>query len=229
MRINKFLALATGLSRRAADDAIDRKRVSVNGRLAAPGGQVEAGAVVTLDGKVLSLREEATTIMLNKPGGYVVSRRGQGSQTIYDLLPLEFHQLKPVGRLDKNSSGLLLLTNNGQLAQELTHPSFKKEKVYEVELNKPLDTTDKARVEKGVMLDDGLSKFRLRRVEKTSLPHSLFSVRYSPTYEVRISEGRNRQIRRTFAALGYKVTHLHRTQFGDFKLRDLAPGSFCPI
>ena len=129
MRINKFVALATGMSRRTADQAIAEGRVAVNGRPPTAGQQVTDEDQINLDGQTLQ-KPAATTIMMNKPVGYVVSRDGQGSQTIYDLLPEEYQGLKPIGRLDKDSSGLLLLTNDGTLAQELTHPKYHKQKVY---------------------------------------------------------------------------------------------------
>ena len=138
MRINKFIAQATGLSRRAADTAIGEGRVLVNGQKPSAGQDVSTNDAVLMDGKRITAPNQAQTIILNKPVGYVVSRDGQGSQTIYDLLPPELHQLKPVGRLDKDSSGLLLLTNDGQLAQELTHPRYQKTKIYEIRLDKPL-------------------------------------------------------------------------------------------
>ena len=110
MRINKYVALATGISRRAADQAITWGRISVNGQPPLSAGySVQENDVVCLDGKPLSIQETFTTIMLNKPTGYVVSRDGQGSKSIYELLPEAYHSLKPVGRLDKASSGLLLL------------------------------------------------------------------------------------------------------------------------
>ena len=117
MRINKYVALATGMSRRAADRAIDEGRVQVNGQVPSAGQAVADSDSVTLDNSVITTDVKIQTIMLNKPVGYVCSRDGQGSRTIYDLLPSELHHLKPVGRLDKNSSGLLLMTNDGQLHQ----------------------------------------------------------------------------------------------------------------
>src|SRR4029079_9435972 len=113
MRINKFIALHSALSRRAADTAIEQGRVTVNGQTPSTGQDVTESDTVRLDGQSLKLNTAITTIMLNKPAGYVVSRQGQGSKTVYDLLPPELHKLKAVGRLDKNSSGLLLLTNDG--------------------------------------------------------------------------------------------------------------------
>lgn len=206
MRINRYLANATGISRRAADNLIGEARVRINSQLAEAGQQVASGDVVTLDGKPVKPMT-TTTIMLHKPAGVVVSRNGQGSQTIYDLLPEEFHNLKPVGRLDKDSSGLLLLTNDGGLAQSLTHPSFKKQKQYQIVLDKPLTTHKQQQIEQGVELDDGLSRLQLKGDGTKWL--------------VSMSEGRNRQIRRTFQAIGYEVNQLHRIQFGKYSLGDL--------
>ena len=138
MRINKYVASATGLSRRVADKAIEQGNVLVNGQKATPGHDVTDQDVVTLSGKTLSPPANIQTIIFNKPTGYVVSRDGQGNRTIYELLPPELRHLKPVGRLDKDSSGLLLLTNDGQLAQELTHPRYQKTKIYEVRVSQPL-------------------------------------------------------------------------------------------
>lgn len=202
----------TGLARRKADIAIQQERVTINGHLATPGQDVSEQDEIRLDGQKLAANVSLQTIILNKPVGYVCSRRGQGSKTIYDLLPDELDHLKPVGRLDKDSSGLLLLTNDGELANELTHPKFSKTKLYEIELDKALRTTDKLHIGSGVQLDDGIS--RLKLTGKSS------------QWLVSMQEGRNRQIRRTFAALGYRVVKLRRTAFGDYALDDLPESKF---
>jgi len=211
MRINKYLALSTGMSRRTADATIQEGRVQINGILVTSGQQVGPDDTVLLDGKAVKPAETAQTIILNKPAGYVVSRDGQGSKTIYDLLPEELHILKPVGRLDKDSSGLLLLTNDGELANKLTHPRYQKEKVYEVSLYIPLKDRDREAIEAGVKLEDGISKLQLDGKDKD--------------WVVTMSEGRNRQIRRTFAEQGYTVKTLHRTQFGDYILSGTTVGT----
>jgi 23S rRNA pseudouridine2605 synthase len=212
MRINTFVAISSGLSRRAADQAILAGRVQVNQQPSELGQQVSETAVITFDGHRLYLPKHTTTIMLNKPIGYVCSRNGQGSKTIYELLPTDLHRLKPVGRLDKDSSGLLLLTNNGTLANELTHPSKQKVKVYDLTLNKYLEPSDKAKIEHGVMLGDGLSKLELKQLNNPI------------SWQITMREGRNRQIRRTFAAIGYTVTSLHRISLGEYQLADLGIG-----
>lgn len=218
MRINKYVALCTGMSRRAADAAIADGRVLVNKLQPSSGQAISDADLVTLDNRPITPPVNSTTIMLNKPAGYVVSRDGQGSKTIYDILPAEYHQLKPIGRLDKDSSGLLLLTNDGNLANELTHPSKRKLKVYQVTLKQPLQPLHRQMIsDMGVMLDDGPSKFELER--RTDDDRD---------WTVSMAEGRNRQIRRTFDALGYEVIKLHRTQFGPYQLKDLASGSCIP-
>lgn len=212
MRINRFVALASGCSRRQADALIAEGRVSLNGRTAIAGNEVKPNDTVTLDGKSLHVPVQHVTLLLNKPAGYVTSRRGQGSRTVYDLLPKRLHGLKPVGRLDKESSGLLLMTTDGNLAYRLTHPSFQKPKVYEVTLDKPLTPADRERLEAGTTLDDGLSRLQLHGSGRR--------------WTVRLHEGRNRQIRRTFAAAGYRVMSLNRRQFGDYTLGSLPSGQY---
>jgi 23S rRNA pseudouridine2605 synthase len=219
MRLNKFVAQATGMSRRKADELIQSGRILVDGILPTAGEAISTQNV-TYRGKTLILPTEHTTIMLNKPVGYICSRNGQGSRTIYDLLPAEFHSLKPVGRLDKDSSGLLLLTDNGDLAQELTHPSKQKLKQYIMTLNKPLAPLHRQMVSDfGVVLNDGPSKLQLARLKDGD----------DSTWEVTMHEGRNRQIRRTFASLGYTVKNLHRTHFGPYTLNTLELGRFTQI
>lgn len=231
MRINKFVAQATGLSRRAADAAVAAGRVAVNGKAAVTGQEVAPDEAVTLDSRAITPAVKTLTLILNKPAGYVVSRDGQGSKTIYDLLPAEYHHLKPVGRLDKDSSGLLLLTNDGDLANQLTHPRYAKTKIYEVDLDRPLTRTDKARIEAGVAVNDYVSRFSIEprgksRGARNAAAHDSNLVARDSAYIVRMQEGRNRQIRRTFASLGYEVQKLHRTHFGSYQLEQLQPGKF---
>jgi 23S rRNA pseudouridine2605 synthase len=220
MRINKFVASGSDLSRRAADTAIASGRVLVNGKPPEQGQDITATDRVTLDGRAITPAVNTTTILLNKPPTYVVSRDGQGAETIYDLLPPEYQRLNPIGRLDKYSSGLLLLTNDGQLAQDLTHPSHQKIKVYEILLDKALQPLHRQMIsDHGLQLEDGLSKLQLaRQTEGDDI-----------AWIVTMHEGRNRQIRRTFEALGYRVTHLHRTNFGSYTLGQLKPGQYKEI
>lgn len=252
MRINKFLAQATELSRRGADAAVEAGRVIVDGKPAEKGTDVTEGSIVMLDGRTVERNSVKTTIMLNKPVGYVCSRNGQGSETIYDLLPAEYRRLNPVGRLDKDSSGLLLLTNDGDLANELTHPKYQKTKVYEVVLDKPLQPLHHQMIcDRGIMLEDGISRFLITEIDSPAQQgrereasgrvrddsersiagsrrevsiSSIIEKDVSNAYEVQMTEGRNRQIRRTFAALSYNVVTLHRTRFGSYDLAGLKTG-----
>lgn len=215
MRINKFIASGSYLSRRAADEAIAAGRVLVNGVIPGQGYDTKASDRVTLDGGIITPVVNTITNLFNKPVGYVVSRDGQGSKTIYELLPGKYHNLQPVGRLDKESSGLLLLTNDGTLANELTHPSRQKTKLYELELDKPLQPLHRQMIsDHGVLLDDGASKLQLERIEDGN----------ELRWRASMHEGRNRQIRRTFASLGYTVTKLHRTHFGPYALGSTPAG-----
>ncbi len=216
MRINKFVALKTGMSRRAADTALAAGRILVDGLAPTAGQQVDDSHVVTLDSKPLAMAVAIQTLIMNKPVGYICSRDGQGGRTVYDLLPATYHHLKPVGRLDKNSSGLLLMTNDGEFAHQLTHPKFEKLKKYKIALHKDLSREDYEKITKaGVMLGDGISRFELEMINKQP-----------KEWKVEMKEGRNRQIRRTFEALDYGVVKLHRTNIGPYELRALKPGDY---
>lgn len=211
MRLNKFLAEHTELSRRNADVAIANGRVRVNGKPAILGLPVEETDVVELDGQVLlKAAPKIVTILLHKPAGYVCSKNGQGSKTVYDLLPKAYENLNIAGRLDKDSSGLVVMTNDGSLLNELTHPSNNKEKSYIVSIDKMLWPEDQKKLLSGTDIgDERPSKFK--RLRKQS----------EKTYEIILEEGRNRQIRRAFESLGYQVTKLHREQLGRFRLGKL--------
>lgn len=215
-RINRYLALQLGISRREADELVEQGRVAINDQLARLGDRITPTDTLTVNGKPVARDTAFVYLMFHKPVGYVCSRKAQGdAPTIYDILPKEYHALKPVGRLDKNSSGLILLTNDGTFAHQMTHPSFHKTKVYEATLDAPLEPLHRQMIsDHGVMLEDGKSQFELTRQEDGN----------DLKWIVTMSEGRNRQIRRTFAALGYIVTHLHRTQFGIYSLGMLKPG-----
>lgn len=242
MRINRYIALATGISRRQADKLVQGARVFINGLPAQLSDHATAVDAVIIDKKRVFLPLEPTTIMVNKPAGYVVSRDGQGSKTVYELLPKEYQSLKPVGRLDKDSSGLLLMTDDGQLAHELTHPKFIKDKIYLVHLTHPLQGRDFDAITKtGVDIGDKngrtprLSKFRLEvkttdhEAGEAHKTHDNCFAENNKDWIVTLQEGRNRQIRRTFSALGYTVKKLHRIQFGGYRLEPLRGDIFKKI
>lgn len=216
-RLNKYLALRLGIARREADELIEQDKVTVNQQTARLGTRVKADDEVRVDGKLLATPRQLEYLLLHKPVGYVCSRRAQGeTPTIYELIPSEYHHLKPVGRLDKDSSGILLLTNDGDFAFTMTHPKFQKVKVYEVTLDHALAPLHQQMISDfGVMLPDGKSQFELERLTDNRLD-----------WRITMKEGRNRQIRRTFAALAYTVTRLHRTQFGRFAIQNLELGHY---
>ncbi len=216
MRINRYVATSTGMSRRQADNLITEGKVRIDNQVAITGQIVKADQKITLNDKLLKLPTEYITILMHKPKGYVVSRKGQGSKTIYDLLPAEYISLKPVGRLDKESSGLLILSNNGVTIQKLAHPSFNKIKIYEISLDREIQDKDLKTISSGVMLGDGLSNLGIIKVLKNKLTISL-------------QEGRNRQIRRTFKAVGYEVIDLKRVSLGEYRLGSLKPGQYLKI
>lgn len=216
-RLNKFLALHMGISRREADDLIMKKKVKINDNVAGLGAQVHATDVIFVDDKKIENITTYTYLMLNKPTGYVCSRKQQGdSPTIYSLIPRDFHHLKTVGRLDRDSNGLIILTNDGDYAQQMTHPKFRKNKQYEVSIDRPLQPLHHQMISDfGIELNDGISKLPLERISENG-----------KHWKISMYEGRNRQIRRTFAALGYEVTKLHRTDFGPFSLEHLGIGKY---
>ena len=214
VRLNKHLAHTLGISRREADIAISQGRVVVNGK------RVELGIVVQPDRDKITLDENSvstakkkyTYLLMNKPVSYVCSRKQQdASPTIYALLPRQYHALKVAGRLDKDSCGLILLTDDGDTIFKLTHPKFKKDKVYHVALNKPLTPVDRKRIESGLELEDGISQLKIDELKKGN------GIQRN-RYQVIMHEGRNRQIRRTFKQLGYTVTFLERQSFGKYNL-----------
>jgi pseudouridine synthase len=218
IRLNKFLAERLGVSRREADNLIASGKVLVNDSPAVIGARLDKNDKVCYNNKIIPFEVDFTYIAFNKPVGYVCSRRAQGNApTLYELLPAELQDLKTVGRLDKDSSGLILLTNDGDFAFQMTHPKFYKEKVYEVKLDRELEPLHQQMIsDYGIQLEDGVSKLGLSRLSDDNRREWL----------VTMSEGRNRQIRRTFIALGYQVVALHRTQFGEYQLTGLEPGKW---
>ena len=219
-RLNKYIATNFGVSRREADLLIQQGKVMINGTKAEIGQRVEDGDKVTISGKNVA-EQKLIYLALNKPVGYVCSRKRQGdTPTIFDLLPEKYQSLKNVGRLDRDSSGLILLTNDGDFAFQMTHPKFVKTKVYEVEIDRELEPLHQQMISDfGVDLPDGRSQLGLARLSDNNRRR----------WQVTMSEGRNRQIRRTFDALGYKVVALHRIKFGVYELSGLPEGEFTEV
>jgi pseudouridine synthase len=215
MRINKYLADTTGMSRRAADKEIEDGRVKLNGTRAVLGDQVAAGDKVTYKGKALEEKTGApTTIMLHKPVGYITSRKRDetGAPTVMELLPKELQHLKPVGRLDKESSGLLMLTDDGDLLYKSTHPKFEIEKEYVVEFEERMTPMVIAQWKKGMKLPDGIAR-------ADSMEHET-----GTTYRIVLHQGKTRQIRRMAGKTGNAVVSLLRVRSGKNVLGNLKEG-----
>lgn len=218
-RLNKYLASNFGVSRREADKMIEDGEVSINGKTAKIGDRISKRDRVTVN-KHEVVEQEPIYLALNKPVGYVCSKKRQGdTPTIYELLPKKYQSLKSVGRLDKDSSGLILLTNDGDFAFQMTHPKYAKQKHYRVVIDRALEPLHQQMIaDFGIQLSDGRSQMGLVRIGEGRTK-----------WEVIISEGRNRQIRRTFEALGYKVITLHRFRFGAYELSDLQEGGYIEV
>jgi 23S rRNA pseudouridine2605 synthase len=213
MRLNAWLARAGVASRRKADELIKAGRVTVNG---APGELhtvVQPGDQVSLDGRPLAPQELAY-VLLYKPAATVTTARDpEGRRTVVDLVNHPA-RVVPVGRLDADTTGALLLTNDGELAHRLAHPSYEVDKVYEVECwTQPTDA-ELERLRAGVELDDGRSgPAVVRRLDGARI-------------ELTIHEGRNRQVKRMLEAVGRRVKRLHRSRYGPLTLEGLEPGAW---
>ena len=215
MRLNRYLALCGLGSRRACEEIILGGGVRINGRaIRELATMVQPGDTVVARGRVVRPAAERYLLM-NKPPGVLSSRASQGGKpTVYDILPRDAANLPHVGRLDADSEGLLLFSNDGELSQALTHPSRHVEKEYEVVLGEAFDTKHIPKLLKGVYLEEGRAKAAHVHVEGAN------------KLRVVLTQGINRQIRRMFAALGYKVKRLTRTRLGPLKLGRLPRGSW---
>jgi 23S rRNA pseudouridine2605 synthase len=213
MRLNRFLAAAGVGSRRHCDELIAAGRVTINGEVCTNfSAQPSARDHVKVDGKLVRAASPLT-IMMHKPAGFVSTRKDPHARdTVFDFLPAKFSRLFNIGRLDTQTEGLLLLTNDGELAQRLTHPRYKIEKEYEITLDRPWDPALAPKLLKGIFLDGQRARIeRLRPVAPTRL-------------RVILRQGINRQIRRMFEAIGYRVKHLLRARIGNLRLGDLPRG-----
>jgi 23S rRNA pseudouridine2605 synthase len=218
VRLNRFLAAAGLGSRRHCDELIAGGRVRINGQVCTDFSvQPSERDHVKVDGKLVH-GQRRLDIMLHKPAGFVSTRSDPNARdTIFDLLPPHLPRLFNVGRLDTQTEGLLLLTNDGDLAQRLTHPRYKIEKEYEVTLDRPWDPALAPKLHHGVMLDG-----QRARIESV---HSIKPTRL----RVLLRQGINRQIRRMFYEVGYEVKRLIRIRIGHLRLGDLPRGHWRPL
>lgn len=220
MRLQKYLADAGVASRRACEALIAAGRVRVNGATAAIGQSVEAGDTVELDGKPVACAQRHVVILFYKPRGVVcTSEDPEGRRTVQDYFRDLPERLYNVGRLDLNSEGLLLMTNDGALAHRLTHPRFGVEKTYYVVCDGKVTASDFAKLTNGVLLDDGMTApARVDCIRTTQ--------RGDTSFLITIHEGRNRQIRRMAEAIGHRTLRLKRERFGCLELGTLKPGEW---
>lgn len=215
-RVQKFLSGQGLASRRRAEEYIKSGQVSINGRRAKLGDKVDPETdEVKVYGKVIKNTETKIYIALNKPKGYVVSKRDpQGRKTVFQLLPEELrNKVWNVGRLDYDTEGLLLLTNDGDLTQQLAHPSFEHDKEYEVLANDTPTSEQMQALKEGVEIATGLTS------------PAKVKARSNKVYIV-IHEGKKRQVRRMFSAVGLEVKNLKRIRINKLKLPEIAPGTY---
>ena len=219
MRLQVFLSHNGVCSRRQAMEVIQDGRVKVNGvKVIEPSFDVTGKEVIVVDGKAITVKSYVY-VMLNKPVGYTTTKEDpHASRIIMELLPAHLQHVAPVGRLDKDTEGLLLLTNDGDLAFKLTHPKFHCGKTYELRFNGKFKDDQKKKIEQGVMIDG----------EKTA-PCRIMYIKYNDgqtSLSITIHEGKKRQIRRMFAECGFKLDHLKRIAMGPVKLGALPKGQW---
>ena len=222
MRLQKYMAMCGVAARRKCEEIIASGRVRVNGQVVDQmGAQVEEGDVVELDGVVITTQEQKRYILYHKPAGVVTTvSDDKGRETVMDRFSDFPERIYPVGRLDYDSEGLLLLTNDGELAQRLTHPSCEVDKVYLARVSGNPTNEEIDRLRRGVFMEGD---------ERRTYPAQVRVVRDESLFSdilVTIHEGRNRQVRRMFDAVGHKVLLLRRVRFGPLELGDLKRGQW---
>lgn len=221
MPLNKYLAHCGISSRRKAVEFIEKGLVTVNGEVKMePYYRVQEGDIILCDGQPVQIQERKVYILLNKPKGIITTTDDdRGRATVLDIVDPSYpERLYPVGRLDRDTTGLLLITNDGDLAAKLTHPSYRIQKQYRIGIDRPLSKSDFERIEKGVELEDGVVEVNWVRFSEEQPNHDVI--------ELEIVEGRNRVVRRLFEALGYRVRKLDRFYFAGLTKRELPRGSF---
>ncbi|MEO6758965.1 MAG: pseudouridine synthase, partial [Saprospiraceae bacterium] len=221
MPLNKYLAHCGLSSRRKAVEYVDQGLVTVNGEVKTePYYRMQPGDVVVCAGKLVSIQERTIYVLLNKPKNVITTTEDEhGRTTVMDIVDPHFpERIYPVGRLDRDTTGLLLLTNDGELAQKLSHPSHSVQKQYRIGLRKPLTPADFERIEQGIELEDGLVEVNWIRFSEDHPERDIV--------ELEISVGRNRIVRRIFESLGYEVFKLDRFYFAGLTKKELQRGAF---
>jgi len=212
MRLQKFLASAGIASRRGAEEVIKRGLVTVNGEVVTEMGikiDPDKDKVTAYD-KPVTLPKEHIYLMVNKPAGYITTASDPyNRKTVYDLIPSKYHNLFPVGRLDKDSEGLLLFTDDGELAQQLTHPKFEHSKEYFVRLDKKITRELFSKLKYGIKLKEGIAK--VDRLDKKGIKE----------LSLTLHQGWKRQIRRMMEEVGFEVELLQRTKLANYHIESL--------
>lgn len=219
-RLQKLMARAGIASRRAAEELITQGRVFINGRVVKELGAKADPAVdrITVDGRSLSLPASSTVVLFHKPAGVVTTKKDpEGRTTFLDYLPKKYHALHSIGRLDYDTSGVLLLTDDGELTQLLTHPSHGAEKVYWARVAGTVSVATIKQLEAGIWLEDGKTAPCRARVRAQTEKNALV--------QLTLTEGRNRQVRRMMEAVGHPVRALRRVQFAEVELEGLVSGA----
>jgi len=220
MPLNKFVAHAGVCARREAAELVKQGKVYVNGNVIyEPGFKVTAKDKVQVNGKQVFLQKNLVYILINKPKDYITTAKDpEGRKTVFDLLKhATKERVYPVGRLDRNTTGVLLMTNDGELAQKLTHPSFEVKKIYEVKLDKPLIKKDFETILNGITLEDGF-------VKADALAYA--DAKDKSVIGIEIHSGRNRIVRRLFEHFGYDVKNLDRVMFANLSKKNVDRGKW---
>lgn len=225
-RLNKFIASSGLCSRRKADELILDGKVEVNGKIVTElGFQIGPKDKVAIEGKSIKPQKHEY-YRFYKPAGYITTSEDEkGRKTIYDIIPPELKHLKPVGRLDKDSTGLIIMTNDGELINQMTHPSIKVPKTYLVNINGKLTPEDGEKMYNGIVIETDTGEKKTAYAEV--LPIELG--KKTSTLQVVLYQGINRQIRKMFAALGFEVISLKRVQHGTITLAGLKKGQIKPM
>jgi len=221
MRLNKYLSKCGIASRRGADRLIEQGRIAINGKKVTDLGVLleENRDEVQVDGKLVTLPPEPVYVMLNKPKGYVTSLRDEyGRKTVTELIKNVGQRIYPVGRLDLDTEGVLLLTDDGELAFRLTHPKYQIKKIYSVTVKGEFPPELVARFEEGIKLEDGYVATAKGKLQSSQ---SKFS-----TLTLELTEGRKREVRRMCRLLGFPVQHLRRTKFCSVSCEGMKIGSW---
>lgn len=220
MPLNKFIAHSGICSRRDAAELVKKGMVEVNGKpVIEPGFKVSSKDAIKVNGKMISIRKQLVYILLNKPKDYITTTEDpEGRKTVLDIVKhATTERVYPIGRLDRNTTGVLLLTNDGELAQKLSHPSYEIKKIYEAKLDRPLTKKDFDNIANGITLEDG-------PITPDALAYA--DAKDKSVIGIEIHSGRNRIVKRIFEHFGYEVKNLDRVMYADLTKKNVERGKW---